>query len=68
MPEKTAQNRYAELMVIRGSIHELLNAVHAYGKSRPISLAITKLEEADMWVSREAEDAARAYQKSADHP
>lgn len=55
MPEKTNQERVAELLVITMGIEDLIEKAKAYGQSRPMSLAITKLEEAELWITKEAE-------------
>jgi hypothetical protein len=54
MPEKTKEEKLTKIMEFTIEIGMLIEKVKAYGPSRPMSLVVTKLEEAELWLTKEA--------------
>lgn len=54
MPEKSKEEKLVELMQLTMEIGMLVEKVKAYGPSRPMSIVATKLEEAGLWITKEA--------------
>jgi hypothetical protein len=50
---KSKEEKILELMRLTIDIGMLIEKVKAYGPSRPMSLVVTKLEEAELWITKE---------------
>jgi squalene cyclase len=50
---KSKEELILELMQLAIDIGMLIERVRKYGPSRPMSIVITKLEEAELWITKE---------------
>lgn len=50
---KSKEEKVLELMRLTIDIGMLIEKARAYGPSRPMSLVVTKLEEAELWITKE---------------
>jgi hypothetical protein len=50
---KINEGKIQELMQFAIDIGLLIEKVKAYGPTRPMSIVVTKLEEAELWITKE---------------